>query len=229
MGQGLLLVGPSGSGKSTSLETLEPTQTFIINVKNKALPFKGWKSNYVPFSKENPNGNYIGTDDAATIIKIMQHVSDKMPHIKQLIVEDFQYMSANDYMRRSSETGFNKFVIIGKNIYDVADLHNKLRDDLTVVYINHDDESTDAMGDRKIKAKTIGKVVDNVIPAMAVSSAWKPAPSRNAMAATTCPIAAASVSSAAGIGTSVRVTTGAGFASAGAFAHSTTLPSEYVW
>ena len=63
----------------------------------------------------------------------------------------------------SSETGFNKFVIIGKNIYDVADLHNKLRDDLTVVYINHDDESTDAMGDRKIKAKTIGKVVDNVI------------------------------------------------------------------
>jgi len=163
VGQGLLLVGPSGSGKSTSLETLEPTQTFIINVKNKALPFKGWKSNYVPFSKENPNGNYIGTDDAATIMKIMQHVSDKMPHIKQLIVEDFQYMSANDYMRRSSETGFNKFVIIGKNIYDVADLHNKLRDDLTVVYINHDDESTDAMGDRKIKAKTIGKVVDNVI------------------------------------------------------------------
>lgn len=163
MGQGLLLVGPSGSGKSTSLEHLDPAQTFIINVKNKALPFKGWKANYTPFSKENPNGNYIGTDDAATIMKIMQHVSDKMPHIKHLIVEDFQYMSANDYMRRSSETGFNKFVIIGKNIYDVADLHNKLRDDLTVVYINHDDESTDAMGDRKIKAKTIGKVVDNVI------------------------------------------------------------------
>jgi len=163
VGQGLLLVGPSGSGKSTSLEHLEPAQTFIINVKNKALPFKGWKSNYTPFSKENLNGNYIGTDDAATIMKIMQHVSDKMPHIKHLIVEDFQYMSANDYMRRSAETGFNKFVIIGKNIYDVADLHNKLRDDLTVVYINHDDESTDAMGDRKIKAKTIGKVVDNVI------------------------------------------------------------------
>ena len=163
MGQGLLLVGPSGSGKSTSLEHLDPAQTFIINVKNKALPFKGWKANYTPFSKENPNGNYIGTDDAATIMKIMQHVSDKMPHIKHLIVEDFQYMSANDYMRRSSETGFNKFVIIGKNIYDVADLNNKLRDDITVVYINHDDESTDAMGDRKIKAKTIGKVVDNVI------------------------------------------------------------------
>lgn len=163
MGQGVLVIGPSGSGKSTSLEHLEPKETFIINVKNKPLPFRGWKVNYLPFTKDNPNGNYIGTDDASTMLKIMQHVSDKMPHIKHLIVEDFQYMAANEFMRRSAETGFQKFNIIGKNIYDVADIHNKLREDLTVIYLNHDDESTDAMGDRKIKAKTIGKVVDNVI------------------------------------------------------------------
>lgn len=158
-----MIVGPSGSGKSTSIESLNPKETFIINVKNKALPFKGWKSNYTSLSKENPQGNYIGTDDTQTILRTMQHVSDKMPDIKVLIVEDFQYMAANEFMRRAGETGFAKFNIIGKNIYDVADIHNKLREDLTVVYINHDDETTDAMGDRKIKAKTIGKVVDNVI------------------------------------------------------------------
>lgn len=163
MAQGILVVGPSGSGKSTSLEKLPPKETFIINVKNKPLPFKGWKNNYLPFSKDNPNGNYIGTDDPAAMLKIMQHVSDKMPHIKHLIVEDFQYMSANEFMRRSNEVGFAKFNIIGKNIYDVADIHNKLREDLSVIYFNHDDESTDSMGDRKVRAKTIGKVVDNVI------------------------------------------------------------------
>jgi hypothetical protein len=163
MAQGILIVGPSGSGKSTSLENLPAKETFIINVKNKPLPFKGWKNNYTPFSKDNPNGNYIGTDDPATILKIMQHVSDKMPHIKNLIVEDFQYMAANEFMRRSSEVGFAKFNIIGKNIYDVADIHNKLREDLNVIYFNHDDESTDSMGDRKVRAKTIGKVVDNVV------------------------------------------------------------------
>lgn len=52
---------------------------------------------------------------------------------------------------------------MGKHIYEVADYHNKLREDLTVVYINHVEESTDVMGDRKLKAKTIGKLVDNVI------------------------------------------------------------------
>jgi len=160
---GILIIGESGSGKSTSIETLDPKQTFIINVKNKPLPFKGWKANYLPFNKDNPNGNYIGTDDPNTILRTMQYVSDKMPHIKHLIIEDYQYMSANEYMNRASEAGFAKFTSIGKNIYSTADLHNKLRDDLTVVYINHPDESTDAMGDRKVRAKTAGKLIDNVV------------------------------------------------------------------
>jgi ABC-type dipeptide/oligopeptide/nickel transport system ATPase component len=102
---GVLLIGESGSGKSTSIENLNPGETFIINVKNKPLPFKGWKSNYVPFSKENPNGNYIGTDNPSTMLNVMQHVSDKMSHIKHLIIEDFQYMAANEYMNRAKESG----------------------------------------------------------------------------------------------------------------------------
>ena len=70
---------------------------------------------------------------------------------------------ANEYMNRIKETGFQKFNDIGKNIYSVADLHNKLRDDLIVAYLNHPDESTDAMGDRRVRAKTIGKMVDSVV------------------------------------------------------------------
>lgn len=163
MGHGIIVIGESGSGKSTAIENLDPTSTFIINVKNKPLPFRGWKTNYLPFNKENTNGNYIGTDDPNTMVKIMQHVSEKMPHIKQLIVEDFQYMAANEYMNRIKETGFQKFNDIGKNIYTVADLHNKLREDLTVIYLNHPDESTDSMGDKKVRAKTIGKMVDSVV------------------------------------------------------------------
>ena len=163
MAEGILVVGPSGSGKSTSLEHLDPKTTFIINVKNKPLPFRGWKNNYTVLSKENPTGNYIGTDNPGAILATMQHVSDKMPHIKVLILEDFNYMSANEFMQKASETGFAKFTSIAKNIYSVIDLHNKLRDGLTVVYINHDDESTDSMGDRKVRAKTVGRLVDSII------------------------------------------------------------------
>lgn len=163
MAEGILIVGPSGSGKSTSLSNLDPKKTFIINVKNKPLPFKGWKNMYSALSKENPNGNYIGTDDPQTMLATMKHVSEKMPHIDMMIIEDFQYMAANEFMNRATESGFQKFTSIGKNIYSVADLHNKLRNNLTVVYINHDDESTDAMGDRKVRAKTAGKLIDNVV------------------------------------------------------------------
>ena len=40
------IVGPTGTGKSTSIKHLDYKETFIINVANKPLPFKGWKSKY---------------------------------------------------------------------------------------------------------------------------------------------------------------------------------------
>ena len=60
MAQSVLIIAESGSGKSTSIETLNPKETFIINVANKPLPFKGWKSKYVTWSKENPTGKACG-------------------------------------------------------------------------------------------------------------------------------------------------------------------------
>jgi predicted kinase len=42
----IALVGASGSGKSSSIRTLNPEETFIINVASKPLPFKGWRSKY---------------------------------------------------------------------------------------------------------------------------------------------------------------------------------------
>ena len=46
MAQGVLIIAESGAGKSTAIETLDPLETFIINVANKPLPFKGWKKKY---------------------------------------------------------------------------------------------------------------------------------------------------------------------------------------
>ena len=40
MAAGILVVGESGSGKSTSLENLPNTETFLVNVGQKGLPFK---------------------------------------------------------------------------------------------------------------------------------------------------------------------------------------------
>ena len=41
----IMILGESGTGKSTSIENLDPNETFIIQVVNKPLPFRGYSQN----------------------------------------------------------------------------------------------------------------------------------------------------------------------------------------
>ena len=38
-----------------------------------------------------------------------------------------------------------------------------MREDLTIFFLTHSEESTDINGHRKVKAKTIGKMIDNTL------------------------------------------------------------------
>jgi hypothetical protein len=38
-----------------------------------------------------------------------------------------------------------------------------LRDDLTIFFLTHSEDSTDINGHRKVKAKTVGKMIDNAL------------------------------------------------------------------
>ena len=163
MAQSVLIIADSGTGKSTSMRNLDPKETFIINIANKPLPFKGWKSKYTPISKDNPTGNMTTAASAAGIIKAIQHVNDKMPHITNLIVDDWQYMSSFEYFDRANEKGYDKFTQIAANLAQVAKMPKDLRDDLYVFFLTHSEESTDVNGHRKVKAKTIGKMIDNTL------------------------------------------------------------------
>ena len=51
MAQSVLVIADSGTGKSTSIRTLDPKETFIINIANKPLPFKGYKSSILRLAK----------------------------------------------------------------------------------------------------------------------------------------------------------------------------------
>lgn len=160
MAQSVLIIAESGGGKSTSGRNLDPKETFWINVANKPLPFKGWKKKYTKLSKENPEGNLSAVATPAGIIKAMEYVSESRPEIKNLIIDDWQYMSAFEYFDRADEVGYAKFTDIGKWLAKVAKKPISLRDDLYVFFMTHSEETTDYKGKRKQKAKTIGKMVD---------------------------------------------------------------------
>lgn len=159
MAQGVLIIAESGTGKSTSIETLDPKETFIINVANKPLPFKGWKSKYTLWSKDNPTGNMYDKASAENIEACLKYVSEKRPEIKTVVVDDFQYMSSFEFFDKADEKGYEKFTKIGAHLARIARMPKDLREDLMIFFLTHAEEATDLEGKRKFKAKTIGEEI----------------------------------------------------------------------
>lgn len=156
MSNAILILGDSGTGKSTSLRNLDPHKTFIINILDKPLPFRGYKSNYTKLSADGLTGNYYETDDHEKITRVIKLINQKRPEITNLIIDDFGFTITNTYMRRSREKSFDKFLDIGRNAWEIISLLRGLREDLNCVITMHVDIDTHG----KYKPKTIGKMID---------------------------------------------------------------------
>ena len=154
----IMVLGESGTGKSTSIENLNEKETFIIQAVDKPLPFKGFKKRYSLRRKENPKGNRLISDKPEIIMKILSTL-DKEKEIKNIIIDDSQYIMANEFMRRAKEKGYEKFTEIGQNFYNLVDKANSMREDINVIFLQHI-EVTD---DGRKKAKTIGKLIDDKV------------------------------------------------------------------
>lgn len=157
-----LIIGESGTGKSTSIRTLNEKETFIINVIDKPLPFREFKSKYKKITKAsegNCEGNYFASDDANKIVRMIHYISDKIPTIKNIIIDDYQYIMANEFMRRATDKGFDKFTEIGRHGWEIIENALKCRDDLYIFFLSHSE--TDNLG--RAKCKTIGKMIDDKI------------------------------------------------------------------
>lgn len=149
----ILIIGESGSGKSASMQHMAPADTLLIQSIAKPLPFKS--KAWLRFDKEvSPTGNVFVTDDTAMIIKLMQGTKRKI-----IVVDDYQYVMANEYMRRTNETGFTKFTEIAKHTWDVFKAASELPDDVRVYFLSH--TQTDERG--AVRIKTIGKMLDEKI------------------------------------------------------------------
>lgn len=153
-----MILGQSGTGKTTSLRNLDPSHTLLIQAVKKPLPFRsnGWSW----FDKtKNPSGNIFVTDQAAEIIKLMKGTRRSV-----IVIDDFQYILANEFMRRvlDKETGnaaFAKYNEIARNAWDILMASSQCADDKRVYILGHTQE--DDAG--RIKAKTIGKLLDEKI------------------------------------------------------------------
>ena len=152
------IVGATGTGKSTSVKHLDPKETYIINVAKKELPFKGAEKLYNTETK-----NYKEVDDANEITRLLKTISDKAPHIKNIIIEDSNYIMGFNMLARATEVGFTKFTIMAKDMVELFREARRLRDDLKVFYFTHPETIEDSGEIVGYKIKTAGKLIDNQI------------------------------------------------------------------
>lgn len=145
----ILILGESGSGKSTAMRNLDPKNTLLIQAIKKPLPFKrdGWGY----FDPETKQGNIFATDHVADIISLMKGTKRKI-----IVLDDYQYILANELMRRWQETGYGKFSQIGYNGWNLINEAAKLPPDVRVYFMAHT-----MMGEDGItKIKTPGKLLE---------------------------------------------------------------------
>lgn len=152
------IVGSTGTGKSTAIKHLDPKETYIINVAKKELPFKGSEKLY-----NTENKNYKEVDDANEISRLLKVVSEKAPHIKNIVIEDSNYIMGFNMVAKATEVGFTKFSVMAKDMVELFRTARSLRDDLTVFYITHPETIEDGGEIIGYKIKTAGKLIDNQV------------------------------------------------------------------
>ena len=138
MSNTILIIGEPGSGKSTSIRSLDPTSTFIINVIGKPLPFRGYKQSYKRVTPDEPTNNLFSSSNYQHVLKWIEIVNSR-PEITTLIIDDFQYIMAAEFMATATDKGFEKFSKLGQHIWMVINALSHLREDLLVVVMSHSD------------------------------------------------------------------------------------------
>ena len=152
------IVGATGTGKSTAIKHLNPEETYIINVAKKELPFKGSEKLYNADKR-----NYKDVDDATEITRLLKTISEKAPHIKNIVIEDSNYIMGFNIVSKADQVGFTKFSLMAKDMVELMREARKLRDDIKVFYLSHPDTIEDGGEIVGYKIKTAGKMIDNQV------------------------------------------------------------------
>ncbi len=139
-----MILGESGTGKTASLRNFNGDDVFLIQAVAKPLSFKA--TNWKPWV----------CDDSDKIVAAIQ--SSKLTK-DIIVIDDFQYLMANEFMARAGEVGYQKFTDIALHAWNILRAASMLPAHKRVYFLSHTD--TDESG--RTRAKTIGKLLNEKI------------------------------------------------------------------
>lgn len=139
MGIPVLILGESGSGKSASLRNFQRNEVGIFNVANKPLPFRN-------------NLMLANSSDYRLITKTLQDAN-----LLAYVIDDSQYLMAFENFARCQEVGYGKFTEMAVHFYNLVQTAIQTPPNVVTYFLHHTETSNET---GKIKAKTIGKMLD---------------------------------------------------------------------
>lgn len=140
MGIPILVLGESGSGKSASMRNFDNGEVGILNVASKPLPFR----------KKLTKADGVSYEQIASLLSKNQ--------MNCYVIDDSQYLMCFEAFEKAKEVGYGKFTDIALNFRNLLDYVIRNTSSDTIVYFMHHIDVSDT---GKIKAKTIGKMLDS--------------------------------------------------------------------
>lgn len=150
----VLVIGRSGSGKTYSLKNFGADEVGVISVEKGRLPFKS--DIKVVKIKSFNNEDYSPAQINAARYSWLETLI-KNSKAKTIVIDDSQYLLANELFDRVNEKGYDKFTSMAANFRNLIHFVNELEDENKIVYFLHHSELD---SDGKEKVKTIGKMLD---------------------------------------------------------------------
>lgn len=150
----VLIMGRSGSGKTYSIKEFNKDEVGVISVEKGRLPFKtDIKVARIP-------SGFEGVKDYATLYRakytwILKSI-ESAP-FKSMVIDDSQYLLANELFDRAAEKGYDKFTQMAANFRGLIHAINESENEDKIVYFLH---HTELDTDGREKVKTIGKMLD---------------------------------------------------------------------
>lgn len=141
MGIPVLILGESGSGKSASLRNFEPEEVSVFNVAAKPMPFR----------KKLPTK---ATSDYGVIT-----AGITQSRKKAFVIDDSQYLMCFESFARAKDAGYGKYTDFALHFYNLIQFIIRQTPPDVIVYFLHHTETDSNTG--KVKAKTMGKMLDN--------------------------------------------------------------------
>lgn len=151
--------------KSTSTKNLDPKETYIINVLNKPLPFRGSAKIY-----NTENKNISSTDSYSKVYETLKAINEKASHIKHVVIDDIGFVATKEFFDRASEKGYEKFTEVGVHMQQIISLAKSCRSDLFIYLMFHEDDDVSDKIKVGKKIKLIGAMLEDKYNPLAVVS-----------------------------------------------------------